>query len=83
MDDFEPTLYTYPTYHYSIHDGDDVILESAEDCLSASCVAEWLGRFPSATATLTLDGDTIDIPVYALRRRNAVVAALPDAPLMA
>lgn len=28
------------------------------------------------------DGNTINLPVYALRRRNAVVAQLPDAPLI-
>ncbi|KAI7868982.1 hypothetical protein BDF14DRAFT_1709220, partial [Spinellus fusiger] len=48
---------------------------------SAACVAEWLQRSPNAKATLMLDGDRIDLPVYALRRRNAVVADLPDAPI--
>ncbi|KAI7869156.1 hypothetical protein BDF14DRAFT_1785387 [Spinellus fusiger] len=66
--------------HYSIHGGDDV-LHSSFEYMSASNIAEWLTQFPNAVATLTLDGDTIDLPVYALRRRNAIVASLPGAPL--
>ncbi|KAI8374355.1 uncharacterized protein BYT42DRAFT_576068 [Radiomyces spectabilis] len=77
----EKVFYTQP-YQCSIQDGDRV-LESAVQYLSAACIAQWLQQSPSAKATLTLDGDTIDLPVYALRRRNAVVADLPDAPIMA
>ncbi|CEP09282.1 hypothetical protein [Parasitella parasitica] len=52
--------------------------------LSAACIAQWAQRKPSAQATMTLDdGNTINLPVFALRRRNAVVAYLPDAPLVA
>ncbi|KAF7720776.1 hypothetical protein EC973_006087, partial [Apophysomyces ossiformis] len=68
MSDFES--FACP-YEYSIQDGDNV-LESAVHYLSAACIAEWLQRSPSAKAILTLDGDTINLPVYALRRRNAV-----------
>jgi hypothetical protein len=64
-----------------IQDGDQ-ILESAGQHLSAACIAQWVQRRPSATAVLTLEGgDEIRLPVYALRRRDAVVADLPDAPL--
>ncbi|KAG1053566.1 hypothetical protein G6F46_006072 [Rhizopus delemar] len=50
--------------------------------LTAACIAHWAKDSPSTKATLTLDsGDTIDLPVYALRRRNAIVARSPDAPL--
>lgn len=67
-------------YQYSIQDGDQV-LESAVHYLSAACIAQWLQKSPTAKATLIMDdGDKIDVPVYALRRRNAVVADLPDAP---
>ncbi|KAI7901493.1 uncharacterized protein BX663DRAFT_553282 [Cokeromyces recurvatus] len=49
--------------------------------LSAACIAQWVQQKPNAKATMTLDnGDTVNLPVYALRRRNAVVAQLPDAP---
>ncbi|KAI8393747.1 uncharacterized protein BYT42DRAFT_483452, partial [Radiomyces spectabilis] len=50
------------------------------ESMSAACIAGWLQRNPTAKASLTLDGETIDLPVYTLRRRNAVVADLPDAP---
>ncbi|KAI8068901.1 hypothetical protein BDF21DRAFT_345225 [Thamnidium elegans] len=61
---------------------DQTSLESAVQYLSAACIAQWVQQRPSAKATLTLDGgDTVNLPVYALRRRNAVVANLPDAPL--
>ncbi|KAF1797845.1 hypothetical protein V8B55DRAFT_1452060 [Mucor lusitanicus] len=51
--------------------------------LSAACIAQWVQQKPSAKAIMTMDdGDTINLPVYALRRRNAVVAQLPDAPLI-
>lgn len=67
-------------YLCSIQDGDRV-LEEAVHYLSAACIAQWLQKSPTAKATLVLvDGDTIDVPVYTLRRRNAVVADLPDAP---
>ncbi|KAL9548122.1 hypothetical protein PS6_006764 [Mucor atramentarius] len=47
--------------------------------LSAACIAQWVQQKPSAKAIMTLDdGDTINLPV----RRNAVVAQLPDAPLI-
>lgn len=50
--------------------------------LSAACIAQWVQENPSAKATMTLDdGNTIHLPVYALRRRNAVVAQLPEAPI--
>ncbi|KAI9263783.1 hypothetical protein BY458DRAFT_514383 [Sporodiniella umbellata] len=50
--------------------------------LTAACIAQWAKSSPSTKATLTLDGgDTVDLPVFALRRRNAVVARSPDAPL--
>jgi hypothetical protein len=50
--------------------------------LSAACIAQLAQNKPSAKATMTLDdGHTVNLPVYALRRRNAVVAQLPDAPL--
>ncbi|KAI9493646.1 hypothetical protein BDB00DRAFT_736685, partial [Zychaea mexicana] len=66
---------------YSIQDSNGTILATASDYLSAASITQWLQQSPHATATLTLDGgDTIDLPVYALRRRNAVVATLPDAP---
>ncbi|ORY97258.1 hypothetical protein BCR43DRAFT_489482 [Syncephalastrum racemosum] len=65
---------------FSIQEG-DIVLDTAMRCLSAACIAQWLQKSPTAKATLTMnDGDTIDVPVYALRRRNAVVANLPDAP---
>jgi hypothetical protein len=58
-------------------------LDSAVQYLSAACIAQWVQQRPSAQATLTLDGgDTVNLPVYALRRRNAVVENLPDAPLL-
>lgn len=67
-------------YRCSIQDGDRV-LEEAVQYLSAAYIAQWLQKSPTAKATLVMvDGDTIDVPVYALRRRNAVVADLPDAP---
>ncbi|KAI9476015.1 MAG: hypothetical protein EXX96DRAFT_575444 [Benjaminiella poitrasii] len=49
--------------------------------LSAACIAQWVQQKPNAKATMTLDnGDTVNLPIYALRRRNAVVAQLPEAP---
>lgn len=65
------------------NDSDNNSLESAVQYLSAACIAQWVQQRPSAKATLTLDGgDTVNLPVYALRRRNAVVENLPDAPLL-
>ncbi|KAL0075749.1 hypothetical protein F4703DRAFT_1934817 [Phycomyces blakesleeanus] len=82
MSDFDYTFAnTACSYQCSIQDG-DTVLEAAQ-YFSAACVTEWLQRNPSAKATLMLDGDRIDLPVYALRRRNAVVADLPDAPIAA
>lgn len=72
------------TYHrLSIMSENNSDFEAAAvQYLSAACIAQWVQRRPSAQATLTLDGgDTVNLPVYALRRRNAVVANLPDAPL--
>ena len=66
-----------------IADQENTRLESAVQYLSAACIAQWVQQSPSAKATLTLDGgDTVNLPIYALRRRNAVVANLPDAPLL-
>ncbi|CDS07835.1 hypothetical protein LRAMOSA01784 [Lichtheimia ramosa] len=68
------------SFHFSIQDGDQVF-ESAAEYLSAACIAQWLQKSPTAKATLFMDdGDQIDVPVYTLRRRNAVVADLPEAP---
>ena len=70
-----------PVDGYTIHDNNGTLLASATESLSIASVNQWLQHTPHATATLTLyDGDTIDLPVYALRRRNAVVESLPDAP---
>ncbi|KAG1472232.1 hypothetical protein G6F56_001666 [Rhizopus delemar] len=50
--------------------------------LTAACIAQWAKTSPKTKATLTLDGgDTVDLPIYTLRRRNAVVAHSPDAPM--
>lgn len=72
----------YNNHRLSIIQDGDQVLESAVDYLSAAaCIARWAKQRPSAQATLTLDGgESIHLPVYALRRRNAVVANLPDAP---
>lgn len=68
---------------YSIHDGGQVLVSATTDYLSVACIQQWLQSNPNATATLIWDeGDTIDLPVYALRRRNAVVLTLPEAPLV-
>lgn len=68
---------------YCILDHDGTVIASATDYVPTTSINEWLQRSPNAKATLTLyDGDTIDLPVYTLRRRNAVVANLPDAPSM-
>ncbi|KAI8150078.1 hypothetical protein BJV82DRAFT_585741 [Fennellomyces sp. T-0311] len=68
---------------YSIQDTNGTILVTASEYLSTASIAQWLQQSPNATATLTLDGgDTIDLPVYALRRRNGVVANHPEAPHM-
>lgn len=64
---------------YSLQDGDHV-LASTVNYLSAACVAQYLQQSPTMKATLTMNGDSIRLPIYALRRRNAVVANLPDAP---
>lgn len=71
------TAATYYNHRFSIKTD-----EQALQYLSAACIAQWVQQKPSATAIMTLDdGNTVDLPVYALRRRNAVVAHLPDAPL--
>ncbi|KAG2228101.1 hypothetical protein INT45_009147 [Circinella minor] len=67
---------------YSIQDSHGTILASTSEYLTSALIEQWLQHCPTASATLTLDGgDTIDLPVYALRRRNAVVANLPDSPI--
>ena len=67
---------------YSIQDSHGTVLATASEYLSSASIEQWLQQCPTASATLTLDGgDTIDVPVYALRRRNAVVANLPDSPI--
>ncbi|GAA5799226.1 hypothetical protein HPULCUR_004636 [Helicostylum pulchrum] len=77
------TSTNYYNHRLSIMPEDQTSLESAVQYLSAACIAQWVQQRPSAKATLTLDGgDTVNLPVYALRRRNAVVANLPDAPLL-
>lgn len=64
------------SHRFSIQTDKEVL-----EYLSAACIAQWVQHKPSAKATMTLDdGNTIKLPVYALRRRNAVVAQLPDAP---
>lgn len=78
-------VFVHPTcgYLHSIQDGDMILEETSSDFLSMSCVNDWLQKSPRATATLVMfDDDTsIEIPVYALRRRNAIVENLPDAPI--
>jgi hypothetical protein len=69
-------IFIHPTtcaYFHSIEDG-DMLLEE----VSMSSINDWLQKSPSETPTL--DDTSIEIPVYALRRRNAVVADLPNAP---
>ncbi|KAI7855126.1 hypothetical protein BDC45DRAFT_506620 [Circinella umbellata] len=67
---------------YSIQDSHGTILATTSEYLTSALIQQWLQQCPTASATLTLDGgDTIDLPVYALRRRNAVVANLPDSPI--
>jgi hypothetical protein len=76
-------LYIHPcAYIHSIQDGDTILEEANRDYLSSSSITQWLQKSPRAKATLTLFDDTIiELPVYTLRRRNAIVADLPDAPL--
>ncbi|KAI8979651.1 hypothetical protein BDF20DRAFT_523198 [Mycotypha africana] len=85
------------SYSYLITEEDDVVLEElTSSLLTTSTINEWLQKSPRAKATLVLqpssstqtsnsvqeeDFYTIQVPVYALRRRNAIVADLPDAPL--
>lgn len=84
MSDFSE-VFVHPTCAYirSIQDGDTILEEANSEFLSTSSINEWLQKSPRAKATLTMfDDDTsIELPVYALRRRNAIVADLPDAPL--
>ncbi|KAG2194555.1 hypothetical protein INT47_006514 [Mucor saturninus] len=79
----EVSIHPTCSYMRSIQDGDIILEEANSDFLSASSIAEWLQKSPRAKATLTMfDDDTsIELPVYTLRRRNAIVADLPDAPL--
>lgn len=76
-------VFIHPTTcTYSIQDGDcPMVLEATS--LSSSLINEWLQKSPKAKATLFLfeDDTSIELPVYALRRRNAIVARLPDAPI--
>lgn len=78
-------VYIHPTCSYtrSIQDGDTILEEPNSEFLTSSSILEWLQKSPRAKATLTMmDDDTsIELPVYTLRRRNAIVADLPDAPL--
>ncbi|KAI7901831.1 uncharacterized protein BX663DRAFT_512547 [Cokeromyces recurvatus] len=78
-------VFVHPTcsYIHSIQDGDTVLEEANSEILSTASINEWLQKSPRARATLVMfDDDTsIELPVYALRRRNAIVAELPDAPL--
>lgn len=69
---------TYYNHRFSIKTD-----QNHQQYLTAACIEQLVQRKPSASATMTLDdGATINLPVYALRRRNAVVAQLPDAPLL-
>lgn len=85
MSQYFSELSIHPTCSYmrSIQDGDIILEEANSDFLSSSSIAEWLQKSPRAKATLTMFDDdiSIELPVYALRRRNAIVADLPDAPL--
>jgi hypothetical protein len=81
-----PEIFVHPacTYAYSIQEGDTFFEEANPHLYSASSINEWLHRSPYAKATMSLyDGDeTIELPMYTLRRRNAIVAELPEAPLV-
>ncbi|KAG0744260.1 hypothetical protein G6F57_000560 [Rhizopus arrhizus] len=79
-----PEVYIHPTcaYVHSIQDGETILEQSSGEYLSSSYVAEWLEKSPRARATLTLFDETIELPMYTLRRRNAIVADLPEAPLI-
>ncbi|KAI8334112.1 hypothetical protein BD560DRAFT_414679 [Blakeslea trispora] len=82
MSDF-PEVFVHPTCAYirSIQDG-DIIFEGNSEFLSTASINEWLQKSPRAKATITMFDDTsIEVPMYTLRRRNAIVADLPDAPL--
>ncbi|KAI9478819.1 MAG: hypothetical protein EXX96DRAFT_572386 [Benjaminiella poitrasii] len=78
-------VFVHPTcsYIHYIQDGDTILEEASSELLSTASINEWLQKSPRAKATLVMfDDDTsIEIPVYTLRRRNAIVAELPDAPL--
>lgn len=84
MSDF-PEVFVHPTCSYTrfIQDGDIILEEANSEFLTTTSINEWLQKSPRAKATLTMfDDDTsIELPVYTLRRRNAIVADLPDAPL--
>lgn len=77
-------IFVHPTcgYLHSIQDGDIILEEANSEFMSMSSINEWLQKSPRATATIVMfdDNTSIEIPVYALRRRNAVVANLPEAP---
>lgn len=78
-----PSFYNHRLSIISENSDNSSLESAAVQYLSAACIAEWAQRRPSTKATLTLDGgDTVNLPIYALRRRNAVVANLPDAPLL-
>jgi hypothetical protein len=85
MSDFITSeVFIHPTcpYMHSIQDGDIILEETNSDFLSCSSIEEWLQKSPHAQVTLTMfdDHSSIELPVYTLRRRNAIVANLPDAP---
>ncbi|CAO3651686.1 unnamed protein product [Cunninghamella blakesleeana] len=56
---------------YSLQDGENV-LASTVHYLSASSIAQYLQKSPTIRATLTMGSDTVNLPIYALRRRNAI-----------
>lgn len=79
-------VFIHPTtcgYLHTIQDGDIILDGTSSDFLSMTSINDWLQKSPRATATFVMfdDETSIEIPVYALRRRNAVVADLPDAPM--
>ncbi|ORY94495.1 hypothetical protein BCR43DRAFT_494118 [Syncephalastrum racemosum] len=75
----QPSFAKLYTCHYSIEEQDGTVLDMAET-LSTMRIAEYVRRSPNATVTLCFEGEAITLPLYALRRRNAVVAELPGAP---
>lgn len=74
-----PSFAKENNYHYSIEEQDGTVLDMAET-LSTMRITEYVRRSPNASVTLCFEGEAITLPLYALRRRNAVVAELPGAP---